>query len=156
MTINNFIVSDWEISHTYSSYLSFDKIKLNELAVRLIVHDLAELIIESNEIVYWKFDDELQVAQLILITDETRSSGEFHLELLLGSTLEMTENVKVFFNDACNLIFSDQKLFNTTDVKKNIRVYFQKFLAKYSYGEFFILPYFKIFEDGVTTQHLFL
>lgn len=150
MTTNNFTVSNWEISHTYSSYLSFDKIDLNELAVRLIVNDLAELIIESNEIVYWKFNDELQVAQLILVVDENRSSGVFHLEPLLGSTLEMTENVGVFFNDACNLIFSDQKLFNTANVKKNIRVYFQKFLAKYSYGEFLILPYFKIFEDGVT------
>lgn len=47
MTTNNFTVSNWEISHTYSSYLSFDKIDLNELAVRLIVNDLAELIIEG-------------------------------------------------------------------------------------------------------------
>lgn len=150
MTTQNFIISNWEISYTYSSYLSFDKINLDKLAIRLIVNDLAELIIESNQIVYWKFNDELQVAQLILSIDENGSSGVAHLEPLVGSTLEMTENVKVFFNDACNLVFSDQKLFNTTDVKKNIRVYFQKFLAKYSYGEFLILPYFKIFEDGVT------
>lgn len=150
MTTQNFIISNWEISYTYSSYLSFDKINLDKLAIRLIVNDLADLIIESNQIVYWKFNDELQVAQLILSIDENGSSGVAHLEPLVGSTLEMTENVKVFFNDACNLVFSDQKLFNTTDVKKNIRVYFQKFLAKYSYGEFLILPYFKIFEDGVT------
>lgn len=150
MNFQNFIVYDWEISYTYSSYLSFDKIELEELAIRLIVNDLAELIIESNQIAYWKFNDELQVAQLILTLDENRSSGVVHLEPLLGSTFEMTDSVKIFFNDACNLIFSDQKLFNTKDVKKNIRVYFQKFLAKYSYGEFLILPYFKIFEDGVT------
>lgn len=150
MTISNFIVSDWEISHTYSSYLSFSEIDLNKLAVSLIINDLAELIIESNQIVYWKFNDELQVAQLIFISEEDGNSGEFHLELLFGSTLEMTEDVQVFFEDACNLIFSDQKLFNTTDAKKNIRVYFQKFLAKYSYGEFLVLPCFKIFEDGVT------
>lgn len=150
MNIQNFIVSDWEISYTYSSYLSFDKIELDELAIRLIVKDLAQLVIESNQIAYWKFNDELQVAQLILTLDENRSSGVVHLEPLLGSTLEMTDSVKVFFNDACNLVFSDQKLFNTKDVKKNIRVYFQEILAKYSYGEFLILPYFKIFEDGVT------
>lgn len=150
MTISDFTVSDWEISHTYSSYLSFDEIDLHHLAVRLIINDLADLIIRSNEIVYWTFNDELQVAKLILIRDENGSSGMFRLELIYGSTLEMTEDVEVFFNDACNLAFSDQKLFNTADVKKNIRVYFQKFLAKYSYGEFLILPYFKIFEDGVT------
>lgn len=150
MTTNNFSISNWKISHTYSSYLLFDKIELDKLAVRLIVNDLAELIIESNEIVYWKFNNELQVAQLIFIVDENTSSGVFHLKPLPGSTLEMTENVEVLFNDACNLVFSDQKLFDTTNVKKNIRVYFQKFLAKYSYGDFLVLPYFKIFEDGVT------
>jgi len=123
MNFQNFIVYDWEISYTYSSYLSFDKIELDELAIRLIVNDLAELIIESNQIAYWKFNDELQVAQLILTLDENRSSGVVHLEPLLGSTFEMTDSVKIFFNDACNLIFSDQKLFNTKDVKKNIRVY---------------------------------
>lgn len=150
MTISNFSVSDWGISYTYSSYLSFSEIDLNKLAVRLITNDLAELIIESNQIVYWKFNDELRVAQLLFTPDEDGNSGAFHLELLFGSTLEMTEDIEVFFEDACNLAFSDQKLFNTTDVKKNIRVYCQKFLAKYSYGEFLILPCLKIFEDGVT------
>ncbi len=127
MTTQNFIISNWEISYTYSSYLSFDKINLDKLAIRLIVNDLAELIIESNQIVYWKFNDELQVAQLILSIDENGSSGVAHLEPLVGSTLEMTENVKVFFNDVCNLVFSDQKLFNTTDVKKILGYIFKNF-----------------------------
>ena len=50
MTISNFSVSDWGISYTYSSYLSFSEIDLNKLAVRLITNDLAELIVESNQI----------------------------------------------------------------------------------------------------------
>lgn len=148
MTRNDFTVSDWEISHTYSSYLVFDEIDLEKMALCLVMNDLAELVIQSNEIFYWKFNGELQVAKLILEFHD-RNAGVCRLEQLVGSTLDMTESIKFCFNEVCNLIFSDQKLFNTADVKNNIRVYFHKFLAKYSYGEFLILPYFKIFEDGV-------
>ena len=67
-----------------------------------IINEIDELIVESNQIVYWKFNDELRVAQLLFTPDEDGNSGAFHLELLFGYTLEMTEDIEVFFEDACN------------------------------------------------------
>jgi hypothetical protein len=74
---NNLEIEEWEIWHTYSTYLDCPSIDLHQGAASLVQSQVAECVISSTGRAYWQSDEKVAQGTFTVVVDDDTGQGLF-------------------------------------------------------------------------------
>jgi hypothetical protein len=149
-------IEEWEIWHTYATYLESTGIDLQESARRLVASGVAECVMSRDGRTYWRSTSAVETGWTFVETDSISGGSTFRLELDKGCKAKPTGFALEAWGQASHFLISECAVLgdDTALPPPYLRAYLGKFLftstsSDKTSSELNLYPVLIIYESGV-------
>lgn len=158
---NNFQVQEWEIWHTYSTYLDCPGIDLHEGAINLINSEVAECVISSTGRAFWKSDAAVAQGMFTVELDNETGQGSFRCVSDDSSSKLPTGFVREAMGQSAQFVLAERRVLGEEHslADESIRAYLGKIVVVGADGdrsteELNLYPVLVVYQSGVLVLEL--
>ncbi len=144
---------EWEIWHSYSTYLNEQKINLEHAAKILVDSGMALCSMHRDGRTYWQSEKSTQSGQTKIILDPKQMNAKIMLETDSGQQSEFASFAQEAWYQSANLRFKEMRLFGNPSSlpPPYIRVYLGQcnLFSEHDKQRIICYPIIKLFESGI-------
>ena len=144
---------EWEIWHSYSTYLNEQKINLEHASKILVDSEMALCSMHRDGRTYWQSGKGTQSGQTKIILDSKQMNAKIMLETDSGQQGEFASFAQEAWYQSANLRFKEMRLFGNPSSlpPPYIRVYLGQcnLLSEHDKQKIICYPIIKLFESGI-------
>jgi len=147
-------LKEWEIWHTYTSYVLNNYIDLETLAYNLVKHQIGYVALHSNGLTYWRNGDKVGKGYSKIEIAEEYDRGKVKIEPIDDSQSELKDFSLEAWYEACYLRFCEKRVFGSDELPfphNYIRVFLGQcnFIKQETVQKVKLYPIAIVYETGV-------
>lgn len=154
----NLIINEWEIWHTYTTYLLPTEIDLNSLSTSLVKTGLAHLTMRNNGVTEWKYDGGIGkgISEVLLQSDG--NGAKFNFEPTKDNSVKLSGYASEALKQARHFKFSELRIFQESPSipPDYVRAFLGKLILSSDHFEkcVHLYPILTVYDTGVMSIEL--